>query len=121
MPSSTFLSIRRGPSTFGEHFEETIEERLQEVYDWEMMHLNHHSEQEQLYAFDGIAALEQLFLVQDRTEQSYQRQTLQALEGETQQIHNQSSENSIHPQVHHIENDLTPQSLDSIVHQMEQM
>ena len=39
------------------------------------MHLNKHSEQEQLYEMEGIVALEQLSLVQDQMEQSNQRQT----------------------------------------------
>ena len=66
--------ILRRSLTFNEFLEEMIEERLLEVYDWETMHLNDRSKQEQLYELEGIAALEQLSLVQDQTEQSYQLQ-----------------------------------------------
>ena len=57
----------RRPSTINEHNEEVIEERLQEVYDWEIMHLMDGLEQEQSCELEGIAALEQLPLVQDRS------------------------------------------------------
>jgi hypothetical protein len=50
--------IRRRSSALSENFEEVIEERLQEVYDWEMMHFTDVLEQEQLYELDGTAALE---------------------------------------------------------------
>jgi hypothetical protein len=46
---------RPQPSTVDEPFEEVIEERLEEVYDWELMQLMDHWEQEQLYELDGIA------------------------------------------------------------------
>ena len=70
-------AIRRQPSAFSEHFEDVIEERLQEVYDWEIMQLMDGLEQEHLYELEGIAALEQLPLVQDQIKQSHERQTLQ--------------------------------------------
>ena len=114
-------NIRRRSTTINEHNEEMIEEQLQEVYDWEMMHLNDHLEQGQLYELEGIAALEQLSLVQDQMEQSCQLQTSQAFEDEIRPIQRQASENSVQTQGHRIENNLTPQSLDSILYHMEQM
>ena len=83
--------IRGRPSTFSEHYEEVIEEPLQEMYDWEMMHLKEHPEQEQSYELEGIAALEQLFLLQDQMEQTYQLQTTQPFEEEKRQIKEQAS------------------------------
>ena len=96
--------MRRPPSNFSEHYEEVIEERLQEVYDWEIMHINDHLEQGESNNLEGIAALEQLLLVHDQMDQSHQLQTLQALEGEKQQIQGQSSENSVHTQVYQVGN-----------------
>ena len=74
---------RPPPSTVDERFEEVIEERLQEVYDWEIMQLMDQLEQEQLNGLEGIAALEQLSVAQDEMEQSHQIETSQTL-GEDQ-------------------------------------
>ena len=113
--------IRRRPSTFNEHFEKVIDEQFQEVYDWEIMHMNEHSEPEQLYELEGIAALEKLSLVQDQIERSYPLQTLQKLAEEKQHTEGPPSENSVHTQAHHIEIDSTSQSLDSKLYHLEQV
>ena len=71
--------MRRQPSNFSEHYEEVIEERLQEVYDWEMMHINDHSEQGESNNLEGIAALEQLSLVHDQMDPSHQLQNIASI------------------------------------------
>ena len=75
-------------------------------------------EQEQLYELEGIAALEQLSLVQDQMEQSHQIQTL---EEEAQQIQEQAAEDSAPTELNDIEDDFTPQLLDSILNHMKRM
>ena len=91
-----------------------IEEQLQEVYDWEIMHLMDGLEQEQSYELEGIAALEQLPLEQDRMKPPYQCPSFQVLQGNTEQLQGPASESSVDTQVDQIVNDTTPRSLSSI-------
>ena len=61
--------LRQSPSV-NELFEEVIEERLLDMYDWEAMDPQNPPEEEQSYELDGIAALEQPALLQEEVEQS---------------------------------------------------
>ena len=110
--------IRRRPTAFNEHNEEVIEERLQEVYDWEIMQLMQGSEREQLYELEGVAALERLSSVQDQMEQSSQLQAVQALDEEEQQLRERAGEASTQTEHNDIEDHSTTQSLDSIIYHM---
>ena len=114
-------AIRRQPSAFSDDFEDVIEERLQEVYDWEIMQLMDGLAQEQLYELEGIAALEQLPLVQDQMQQSYEIQTSQASEEEAPLMQDPSTADSVTKDLNEIEAHLTPQSFDSILYHMEGM
>ena len=113
--------IRHRTQIVNEQFEEVIEERLQEVYDWEIMQIMDQWEQEQLNQLQSIAALEQLFLAQDGLVKSHQIQTLQALEEDEQTLQEQEPPQSVQTQHDDLAIDLSPQSLSSIVYHLEQM
>ena len=111
--------LRRSP-TFNELFEEVIEERLLEVYDWETMHPRDRWEQEQLYELEGIAALEQLALLQDELKQSQQIHALEVSETENEKEQKRRAEGWDQIQIHAIESNSTSQSFDSILDHIEQ-
>ncbi|CAF1614184.1 unnamed protein product [Didymodactylos carnosus] len=108
-------------STVDEQFEEVIEERLQEVYDWEIIQLMDQLEQEQLNGLEGIAALEQLSVVQDEMKQSHPIQTSQALGEDEANPRGQTSNGWVRMQPNDPDNHLTPQSLDSTLYHMDKM
>ena len=113
--------IRRRTPIVNEQFEEEIEERLQEVYDWEIMQMMEQWEQEQLNQLEGIAALEQLSVVQDEMEQSHPIQTSQALGEDEANPRGQTSNGWVRMQPNDPDNHLTPQSLDSTLYHMDKM
>ena len=90
-----YQNIQRHSPTFHELYEEVIEERFQEIYDWETMHQQNLPEEEQSYELDGITALEQPAFLQEEVEQSQHADDM--------------------------ENNSSPPSFDSIVYQMEHM
>jgi hypothetical protein len=106
-------------STIGEQFEEVIEERLQEVYDWEIMQLMDQWEQEQLNGLEDIAALEQLSVAQDEMEQPHQIPTSQTLGEEQGNTQGQTPNNWVRTQLDADENIFPTNPLHSILHQME--
>ncbi|CAF1035360.1 unnamed protein product [Didymodactylos carnosus] len=109
---------RRSP-TFDEFFEEVIEERLLEVYDWETMHPQDRWEEEQLYELKSVAALEQLALVQDKVEQSQRIHELEASEEEQQRMEQQIAAEWDQERLRQIEGISTSQSFDSILDYLE--
>ena len=108
--------IRRRISTGNEQFEEVSEERLQEVYDWEIMQLMEQWEQAQLDELEGIAALEHSSVAQQGMQPSHRFRTLQTSITEEQQLPEQGSQQS--PQTHHIPigTDLSQPPLDSLLY-----
>jgi hypothetical protein len=68
--------------TSDENVEKTIQEQLLDVYEWETMMPNDRWEQEQIQDMEGIAALEQMALVQDEMEQLQQIDELERSEVE---------------------------------------
>jgi hypothetical protein len=106
---------RPPPSTVDEQFEEVIGERLQAVYDWEIMQLMEQLEQEQLNGLEGIAALEHLSVAQDEMEQTNQIQIAQTLEEEQHHTRTDIPPDWIQTQFEVEENHLTSQSLHSLV------
>ena len=113
--------IQRRSPTFNEFFEEVIEERLLEAYNWETMHPRDRWDQEQLYELEGIAALEQLALIQDEMNQSQHIHALEASQIENEKRQKQTAEEWDQAQLHAIENHSTSRSFDSILDHIEQM
>ena len=109
---------RRSP-TFNELFEEVIEERLLETYDWETMQPQDRWEQEQLYELEGIAALEQLALVKDEVEQSQRIHELEASEEEQQLMEPHRAAEWDQERLRQIEGISTSKSFDSILDYLE--
>ena len=91
-----------------------------DVYDWETMHPRDRWEQEQLYGLEGIAALEQLALVQEEVEQSQQIHALELSESENAKEQRRRTEEWEQTQLHAIENNTTSQSFDPILDHIEQ-
>ena len=104
---------RPPPSTVDDQIGEVIEERLQEVYDWEIMQLIDQLEQEQLNRLEYIAALEQLSVPPDEMEQSNQIPTSPTLAEEQQNTQAQTSHSWVQTQLEDSNNPLTIESLDS--------
>ncbi|CAF4608868.1 unnamed protein product [Didymodactylos carnosus] len=84
------------------------------------MHPRDRWEQEQLYELEGIAALEQLALVQEEVEQSQQIHALELSETENEKERKRRAEEWDQTQIHAIENNSTSHSFDSILDHMEQ-
>jgi hypothetical protein len=110
---------RTPPTTVDEQFEEVIGERLQAIYDWEIMQLMDIWEQEQLDALEDIAALEQLSVAQDEMEQSSHIKTPPSLEGEQHNTQAQTPNSSVQTKLEDSNNTFTHQSLDSKLDHLE--
>ncbi|CAF1368286.1 unnamed protein product [Didymodactylos carnosus] len=74
--------------TVDELFEEVIDERLLELFDWDTIFLNDQRDQDQLIELEDIAAMEQPALVQQDVELSqHNKPTTQSLDSMLHQLH----------------------------------
>ncbi|CAF1536382.1 unnamed protein product [Didymodactylos carnosus] len=113
-------TLRRSPTLY-DLFAEVMNERLLEMYDWEMLSPENQQEQDQLFELDSTAALEQPALVQDDAEQSARIHVFKSSEESEQQKKKQMAEECDQTPLSHLENNSTLHSYDSILFQIEQM
>jgi hypothetical protein len=106
--------------TFDENVEETIQEQLLDVYEWEKLTPKTRWEQEELQELEGIAALEQLALVQDHVEQLQHINELERSDEEELQQREQSEEVWNQQQLYDLESTSTQRSFSSTLDPLEQ-
>ena len=107
--------------TFDENVEETIQWQLSEVYEWEKLTPRTRWEHEEVQELEGIAALEQLALVQDDLEQLQHINELERSDEEELQQRDQREEVWNQQQLHDLESTSTQRSFSSTLDPIEQM
>ena len=113
--------LRSRSPTFDELVEETIQEQLLDVYEWEKMTPKDRWEQEQIQEMEGIAALEQIALVQDEMEQLQQIDELERSEVEELRQRKHREEQRNQEQLHQLESNSTQRSHNSTLDPIEMM
>ena len=107
--------------TFDENVEETIQWQLSEVYEWEKLTPRTRWEHEEVQELEGIAALEQLALVQDDMEQLQQVNELERSDEEELRQQDQREEVWNQEQLNDLESTSTQRSFSSTLDPLEQM
>jgi hypothetical protein len=107
--------------TFDENVEDTLQEQLLDVYEWEKLTPRDRWAQEEVFELEGIAALEQLALVQDDVEQSQQINELERSDEKELRQRKQTEEVWNQKQLHDLESTSTQRSFNSALDPLEQM
>lgn len=113
-------TLRRSP-TFYDLFAEVMDERLLEMYDWEMLTPENQQEQGHLFELDSTAALEQPAFVQDDAEQPARIHAFESSKESEQQEKMQMAEECNQTPLTNIQNNLSVKSFNSILFQTDQM